>query len=80
MISFPASKKVSTTIKQWLQRTLESSANISKLSSTIENDDDPRIRPMIEAEKAELKEYFRNETEILLIQRIIEVGRYLVDC
>jgi hypothetical protein len=75
MTSLPASKKASTAIEQWLQKALGSSTNISKLAGTIDNDDDPRIRPMTKTEMVALRQYFENEREILLIKWIIEVGK-----
>lgn len=75
MISFPTNKKASTVIEQWLQKALGSSTNISMLAGAIDNDDDPRIRPMTKVEKEALQKYFENESEILLMKRIIAVGR-----
>jgi hypothetical protein len=62
-------------IEQWLKRALASSTNISKLVGTIDNDDDPRIRPMTLIEQKAVREYFENEKEILLFERVFEVGR-----
>jgi general stress protein 26 len=69
-----SSKKAITAVEKWLQKALRSSNNISKLVGTIDNDDDPRIRPMTKAEEMDLQQYFKNENEILLTKRIIEVG------
>lgn len=73
VISFPASNKSSKAIEQWLEFALGSSSNIAQLATTIRNDDDPRIRPMSKDELFSLEQYFKNESEILLTRRILEV-------
>lgn len=71
--TFPASRKATESIEQWLQNALGSSSNISKLTSTIDNDDDPRIRPMTQNEKVAIRQYIDNEIEILSMKGDIEV-------
>jgi len=73
--TFPASEKAGKSIEQWLQNALGSSSNISKLAGTIDNDDDPRIRPMTKNEMVAIRQYLENETEILSMKGDIEVGR-----
>ncbi len=75
-VDVPASERSSNPIEQWLEAALGSSANVAQLASTIEDDDDPRIRPMSKDELSSLEQYFENESEILLTKRILQVIRY----